>query len=182
MKFVFDERRATEAAARVLRMAGGSMRYIDLLKVLYLADRRSLIETGETITGDEMWAMHQGPVLSLLYDQIKAGGAGKPILGGAIAKKDRYWVELKREPAEVGPLSRYEKDLLRQVFDELGGDHARIMDAVHRLPEWNDPGEGKSQRIDPVTILKASGKSKSEIQGLVSEADYYYEIGRRALG
>lgn len=39
------------------------MSYLRMLKLLYLADRESLKETGHTITGDRVVAMEHGPVL-----------------------------------------------------------------------------------------------------------------------
>jgi hypothetical protein len=178
LKFVFDERKAAAAASRMLQLAGGPIKYIDLLKLLYLVDRQSLIETGDSVTGDEMWSMNQGPVLSAIYDQIKAGTAGKPILGGVIAKTNRYDVELVKPPAKVGPLSKYEINLIDKVFANVGTDHDRIMDIVHQLPEWENPG-ATSRPIDPIAILRYEGKSEDEIAGLVSEADYYYQLDRR---
>ncbi|MGE0134681.1 MAG: hypothetical protein AB7L91_10365 [Dehalococcoidia bacterium] len=46
MQFVFDERRAAQAAAQLLELRGGRMPYMKLIKLLYWADRESLIETG----------------------------------------------------------------------------------------------------------------------------------------
>lgn len=53
MKQVFNERKAAQAAAYLLHKAEGTMDYRQLMALLYLADRRSLIETGHSITGDE---------------------------------------------------------------------------------------------------------------------------------
>ena len=39
------------------------MAYIKLIKLMYLADRRCLIETGFPITGDRMVSMPKGPEL-----------------------------------------------------------------------------------------------------------------------
>jgi hypothetical protein len=38
----FDEKKATEVAAFLLKMRGGKMSYLKLIKLLYLADRESL--------------------------------------------------------------------------------------------------------------------------------------------
>ena len=42
------------------------LNYTKMIKILYLVDRTSLAELGETITGDEFYAMDNGPVLSKL--------------------------------------------------------------------------------------------------------------------
>jgi hypothetical protein len=53
IKFVFNEKKAAQAAAYLLKLHGGKMDYRKLLTLLYLADRKLLAERGRTITGDE---------------------------------------------------------------------------------------------------------------------------------
>lgn len=43
MSLPFDEAKATQVAAAILRMRGGRMHYIKLIKLLYLVDRESLL-------------------------------------------------------------------------------------------------------------------------------------------
>ena len=54
MKLVFNERKAAQAAAYLLRKHGTPMHAHHLMFMLYMADRQSLIENGYTITGDQM--------------------------------------------------------------------------------------------------------------------------------
>ena len=75
VEFIFDERKAAQAAAHLLRRHGSSMPYIKLIKLLYLADRQSLIETGYTITGDQLVAMSDGPALNRVLFFIEDRGA-----------------------------------------------------------------------------------------------------------
>ena len=58
---LFDERKAAEAAAFLLFMAGGKLPLIKLVKLLYLAERLSLQRYGEPLTGDRLVAMPNGP-------------------------------------------------------------------------------------------------------------------------
>jgi hypothetical protein len=46
----FNERKATQAAARFLKLAGGKMDYRKLMLLLYLADRKALLTRGRPIT------------------------------------------------------------------------------------------------------------------------------------
>jgi uncharacterized phage-associated protein len=48
---------------------------LKLLKLMYLADRKSLLETGVPITGDSISALDKGPVLSQTYNRLKPAGA-----------------------------------------------------------------------------------------------------------
>ena len=76
------------------------MSYLRLLKLLYIADREWLAETGESITGDRVYAMKQGPVLSTLYDLIKGNGTRAGEWDDFI-HTDGYAVELVADPVEA---------------------------------------------------------------------------------
>ena len=50
MMLLFNEAKATQAAARLLFLRGGTMSYVKLIKLLYLADREALIRWGRPVT------------------------------------------------------------------------------------------------------------------------------------
>ena len=79
MEFFFDERKAAQAASVLLDRHEGRMPYIKLLKLLYLADREALIETGLPITGDRFVSLKFGPVLSRVLDLIKDSSPGREL-------------------------------------------------------------------------------------------------------
>lgn len=171
MRFLFNERKAAEAAARFLSMAElQSMAFIKLIKLLYLADRKALIETGRTITGDRMVSMENGPVLSRVYDcnkdEPEAGSAWREY----ISAPHGYDVSLNKEPT-FRALSPYELDTINDVF--VGYGHLGKWDLValmHDLPEWKDP-DRSALPIDPRTILQEAGKSDAEIERIAEELE-----------
>src|SRR6266545_1760337 len=67
----FNERRATEAAARFLKLRGGRMSYLKLIKMLYFLDREALLRWGRPVTTDRYVSMDNGPVVSRIYDLIR---------------------------------------------------------------------------------------------------------------
>src|SRR5579864_4403328 len=71
MKLLFNETKATQAAAQLLRLRGGRMSYVKLVKLLYLADREALIRWGRPITTDHYVSMDEGPVVARIYDLIR---------------------------------------------------------------------------------------------------------------
>ena len=76
MYFQFGTRKIVEAAAVLLRSSQhGRMGRLRLLKLLYIADRESLRETGRPIVGTKLVAMDLGPVHSEVYDLIKGARA-----------------------------------------------------------------------------------------------------------
>jgi uncharacterized phage-associated protein len=73
--FRFNIEKTIQAIAAFLHFHGSKeMSYLRMLKLLYLADRESLKETGRTITGDRVVAMEHGPVPSCAYHLLEALG------------------------------------------------------------------------------------------------------------
>ena len=167
LEFAFNERKAAESAAFLLDIAGGSMDLLVLLKLLYLADRRALIERGLPITGDRMIAKKNGPILARIYDATKGHLVGMPSWSQFVsqprsddrAKRVRLVGKLKAD----GRLSNYERQILRAVHDEYGHENKWTLSALtHELPEFRDPGASRLP-IDPKVILRNAGKSDDEI-------------------
>jgi len=139
------------------------MSYLRLIKLLYIADRESLKETGRKITRDRTVAMKNGPVLSGIYDLIKGRHEAADEWSQKI-RKDGYQVELVDDPGS-GQLSRYEIKKLREVAERYKdqSDWAIVDYVTHRFQEWikNDPKKsGASVRAIPLEdILAAVGRA-----------------------
>lgn len=56
-------------AARFIINEGGRMNYT---KLMYLLERRSLIENCAPVVGGRYVAMNNGPLISQVYDEVKA--------------------------------------------------------------------------------------------------------------
>lgn len=166
MKFVYEDRKTAQAASVLLHANGGRMNYMKLLKLLYLADRQSLIDTGYTISGDTLVSMDRGPVLSKTYELINWGDAESE-WKKYISDPDHYEVRAICE-SEYGALSDYEEELLLNVFEQFR-DFSQwdLVNYTHELPEWTDP-RGSSRPIDARVILREAGKSDEEIEAVAS--------------
>ena len=108
MRFFFNQRKAAQAAAYLVRLHGGQINLMALLKLLYLADRTALVETGYTITGDHMVSMPHGPVLSYIYDSSKWGKMEDDPWYEYISERTNHEVSLAKLMLEVDELSEYE--------------------------------------------------------------------------
>jgi uncharacterized phage-associated protein len=181
MRFRFNEKKTAEAAAHLLKLSGGRLNYMVLIKLMYLADRQMLLDHGTPITGDAMFSMKNGPILSRVLDLITE----EPPPGSAWAKyigaPSAYEVSLKVETPETDELSRYELRLLDETFAKYGKmDKWALVDWCHNnLREWIDPGVG-SRTIEPADIFRAVDRSDSEIERVRRDADEIWAIG--ALG
>ena len=169
IEFVFSEKRAAQAAARLLRRHGGPMEYSKLIKLLYLADCRVFIETGLPITGDRMVSMKHGPVLSRIYDLVKGETAGDGSWGAYVHPRQGYTVSWTgREDAEE--LSEGEREVLDEVYAEFGSmGFGQLRHVTHQLDEWHDPDQS-SKPIDPREILASAGLTALEIDVIADDA------------
>src|SRR5262249_10562223 len=172
--FTFDERKTTAAASLLLRLAGGHMHYLELIKLLYYADRESLDLYGQSITGDRYVNMRHGPVLSSIYDLVKhtlfAVKPPKGMWGTCIAKRSRWELDLKHQP-DSSPLSEADVELLERVFRERR-EQTRwsLRDKTHALPEWENPG-ASSRPLPIEQILRVLGKGDQEIEAVRRRAE-----------
>jgi uncharacterized phage-associated protein len=177
MRFVFNEQRAAQAAAHLLYLNGGTMNYMVLIKLLYYADRTTLIDKGQPITGDKMVSMPNGPVLSMIYDFINMGRDDEASTWFEyISEPQQYDVSLNKTNPETDGLSLYEIGVLDDTYEKYGRMNKwALRDLTHQLPEWNDPS-GSSFPIDPKDILLLAGKSQTDIEQAIRDAEELWLI------
>ena len=182
--FRYNPEKTAQAAAHLIRRAGGRMNYMKLIKLLYLADRGSLERWGEPITGDRFVSMTHGPVLSRVYDQIATGPdpRGSPEPWFRLIEREGYDVRTLAPNPPADELSRRELALLDSVFEEFREmDQWQMRDYCHaELPEWEDP-QGSSNPIPFERVLQVLGKSAEEIREAKEEAAFA-DFARQALG
>jgi uncharacterized phage-associated protein len=175
MRIRFNEAKVTQAAAYLLKLRGGRMKYIKLIKLLYLADRKSFLDRGRTISTDTYVSMEHGPVLSITLN----------LIGGSHRLTDRTWektistvedwdVKLKKPDAEIGvdELSFADIETLDTIYAQFGHwNRWRLIDEVmHKLPEWRDPGNSMIP-IRYREILQAGGLSEDEQKAIEGQID-----------
>jgi uncharacterized phage-associated protein len=166
----FNERRATEAAARFLRLRGGRMSFLKLIKLLYLLDREALLRWGRPVTSDRYVSMDNGPVVSRIYELIREEPApGTDSVWRQYISAPQEWeVALLAEP-DTDELSHAEEALIEEIFTRFGSlgrwDLVRLS---HELPEWQDP-QGSAIPIEYRDILRAGNKTAGEIAAVEAE-------------
>lgn len=168
----FNEAKATQVAARILRLRNGRMSYLKLIKLLYFIDRAALLRWGRPVTTDRYVSMDNGPVVSRIYELIReeTPPGVKSTWHEFISPPENFEVRLLKE-AQSDELSRAEERLIDEIFQKLGTKSRwELVDLSHDLPEWQDP-LGTSIPIEYRDILRAGGKTESEIAGLCEEID-----------
>lgn len=171
MSTLFNEQKMTEAATHLLRLRGGSMHYLKLVKLLYIADREALRRWGIPISHDRYVSMAHGPVLSRTLDLIK-DGASQSWSESISAPFGEHEVKLIGDPAEAQKLSPAEEKLLDKVYEDYGFQSRwDLVKHTHTFPEWTNPN-GSSTPINLADILRAIGESEDEINRICAELEY----------
>lgn len=164
----YREDKATQAAARLLRLRGGRMSHLKLIKLLYLVDREAFIRLGRPVTHDSYSSMPHGPVPSFTLDRINEPEESAGSYWDAhIAPKADHHVSL-RDPQRVpgDQLSPAEEALIDEVFAKFGRmTRWELRDHTHTLPEWENP-RGSSRPIDPAVFLRQAGYSDEDVAAL----------------
>jgi uncharacterized phage-associated protein len=168
----FNERRATEAAAKFLKLRGGRMSYIKLIKLMYLLDREALLRWGRPVTTDRYVSMDNGPVVSRIYDLIREEPTPgtDPLWRHFISAPTNYEVSLTAE-LDNEELSPAEESLIEEIFSKYGKlSRWDLVNLSHELAEWQDP-KGSAIPIEYRDILRAGQKTESEIAAIESELE-----------
>jgi uncharacterized phage-associated protein len=177
----FNEKKATQAAARFLNFRGGRMNYMKLIKLLYMLDREALLSWGRPVTFDTYFSMRLGPVLSEVHDLItdpQDPDLGPSFWGIHISDPSHYSVALVDDPGS-DELSEAEMQLIEEVWAKYG--HFAPFDLVEHLhqilPEWKDVQSGRVP-IEYADILKAGGKPSDEISAVEEDLRHLERVRR----
>lgn len=167
----FEVPKVIQAAAVLLNTTEGKrMTRLRLLKLLYIADRESLAETEQPITGDSVAAMDHGPVLTETYNLIK-GETYSAHEWQRYFRNSGQDVELQVEPG-VERLSRYDIRKLRAVAARFENENDwAVADYTHGFEEWlnNQPPPKSSNPIPVTDILAALGMTDRQ-EEILAEA------------
>lgn len=170
MKPQFQEAKATQLAAFLLKKRGGKMNYLKLMKLMYLIDREGLTRWGQSMTRSNYVSMDKGPVLSEVLNLITEERLGESYWKRFISAPQNYDVALVVEP-EFDELSKADVDLIEEIYTQFGyKSRWELVNFTHDLPEWTNP-KGSSIPIDYKRVLKAGGKSEQEIFEIISDLE-----------
>lgn len=146
-KHLFNEKKAAQSAAYFLLSAQEAMPIIKLMKLLYLAERRSYEKYGQPIVGDRLVSMPHGPVLSQTLNHLN--GLMPSINGGWdswISDRAEHLVVLapqvmEKSKSDLLELSDADAEILAETWDQFGHmSEWQLRDYTHaHCPEWKDP-------------------------------------------
>lgn len=181
--FDLNKRKAIQAVAYLMGQKGiDADAYLKLIKLLYVAERECLIETGCPLTGDRACAMPHGPALSVIADAIGKEQVAED-WSEYFAPAENHRLALKRDPG-VSALSRYEMAKLAAVARRFQGkDRWATRDETHYLPEWVKHEAGRSSETIPVSDILEAGNASEKLRAATrrgrEDRAFVQALGRR---
>lgn len=152
----FDHHTATAAVQYVLeRLNPKNRTYIPVFKVLYFAEKVHLEHYGIYFLGDEVFAMENGPVLSGLYDALKAIQQSSPRATGkfkvfanhlnVIGKPPQISIKKSLDPAKY--LSIAATEVLEHALEKYSRLPAsKLIEETHKDEAWKHAWETASAK------------------------------------
>lgn len=165
--FILDKQKSIAALLYIIQKAGGSLDMYSLLKILYFAESKHLVEYGRSITGDKMIAMNHGPVPSSSYDSVKAN----TIDLNNFQNEDNI-VTAERAP-NMDYLSESDIECLDESFTENSGlSFGKLKSKSHDSAyDWALKNYGKNSIIPYVQIAQAFGADDAMIEYIKTNSE-----------
>jgi len=163
-----NERKVTQAGARFIAASGGTIDHIKLVKLMYLLERRALVEWGHPVLNDVYFSLKNGPIPSGVCDLINSTDT---FWSKSISKEPKNLLRLIKAVGD-DELSAPEKRLI----DELSETHRNasgpdMIRYTHGLKEWENPEKAGKGRL-PIaiaSILEAAKKSPEAAKAVEDE-------------
>jgi uncharacterized phage-associated protein len=168
--------KAAQLAAQFIQLEGGRTPHLKLIKLVYLADRTSIISHGCSITGDNYVSMPHGPVPSNTLNLVN-GYLPATYWENLISDRDNHEVSLRTNMPPTDQLSQADLDIISSVWARFGHmDKFQLRDWTHdHLPEWQDP-KGSSLPIPIEAILQAGNIPEQDAKQIAGEMRSFDQI------
>lgn len=180
---MYKEQTAAQVAAYFLWKAKRPVEFIKIMKLMYFAEREFLLSHGSRLTGDELFSLPYGPVLSNTLDRFHKIG---------LDPKWSEWVECK----ERNRFSLKNGNISLKSFDRLSDAAIKVLDRVYakyrddgafdlaglehiseHCPEWQDPGKSRIP-LKIEDILRNHGRSRQQTEAIMKSLQEQDEYDR----
>lgn len=182
----FDMQKTLACAAYVCQSNKGKFDKLAMIKVLYIAERDTICETFNVMTGDKMQKYPFGPVLKHLHDALRGKASTEfqkewdshfenPKSGAK--SKGANDVKLIKTP-DMDELSYANRLFLDRALKSVNScKKGTLVDTAHEFPEWDMAVRRGIKDIDLADILTNYRKDltskevleiKAEIQGVTA--------------
>ena len=172
IKFKYKPETTIETSALFLQIHNNPMEYSRLLSLLYMADRMTLNEINDSITGDKYFMLNHNPILDTVRTYIILNNSYKHdpkiLWYQYISCSCHRFLRLLKDPG-IGNLCDVETDIIHKVYKSYNEINHYIITKENYLlyPELKDLTDDKENDDEipiPIeTILHHLNKTKDDI-------------------
>ena len=138
----FNEEKMVQFAAMFLRLNRGMMNYLKLSKLLYMCERKSLINYGTSLFYGQLASMDHGPVIVEAVDRLTNKRQGC-LWARHITVRPHYLATLLLDPG-ADLLSEEDVQMITALSQEFEHkDPWTVKAHTHKFPEWKNPHGGR---------------------------------------
>lgn len=136
----FNYKKSVQALNLLANRSGGMLNKMKAIKLIWLSDRLHLRKFGRSITGDEYYALPNGPIPSATRDILENSNfiedTATDYASEYVSEVDKYtYKALAKGNYKV--FSQSDIDVLETIFNSFGSlDHFDLSNLSHVFPEW----------------------------------------------
>jgi hypothetical protein len=184
----FNYKKAIQSLNLFSILEGGSINYMKAIKLIWLSDRYYLRNHGKTITGDEYFALKNGPLASCTSDLIKVVKISEVELDyrNTFISKNGYSISSIKE-SDLKVFSKKELEVLNKIYSAFSSmNWSAISDFSHIFPEWKmyesklKENQNRRYRIDMNlffdNVVEDSGLFQNSIEEIEEFKDYHSQF------
>ena len=180
---MFNLEKAAEAAAYLLFKNGGSMEKLKLNKLLYFAEKQSILERGTDLTSDVLCSHNFGPILENSDTFFRNGPKNtyEVSVWGKwfFPESDKKYLELKNKNLtseeledKLSLLSYEDTDILDAVYSKFGStpwkEFIKLTHTKTICPEWQEPRKHPNHEIKIKDLCRLNGKNQKETNSILN--------------
>lgn len=141
LHFAPDHQKVTQTLNYLANKSGGQINKMKALKLLFFADRYHLRNYGRPVSGDQYWAMKQGPVASMalnLADNSELDDVEREYLDRFLSRSENKYVLCSVGQVDEDVFSDSDLEALEFAWATFGHlDKWTLVELTHAYPEWN---------------------------------------------
>lgn len=184
----FNYRKSIQSLNLFAILEGGTINYMKAIKLIWLSDRYYLRNHGKTITGDEYFALKNGPLASCTSDLIKVVKISEVELNyrNTYISKNGYSISSIKE-SDLKVFSKKELEVLNKIYSAFSSmNWSEISDFSHIFPEWKmyesklKENQNRRYRIDMNlffdNVVEESGLFQNSKEEIEEFKDYHSQF------
>jgi uncharacterized phage-associated protein len=166
----FNEKKAVAVASMFLKLNGGTCDKYWLNKLMYYAERQSLVKSGQPIFFDKLYSAPYGPIVSSVNDGIDSSSYPFKNLWSKHLNLKGNDVILVEE-ADNSVLSPFEDRIIEEIYKKFKNySFTRLKNFFHGLPEHKETNSRED--ISYEDVLAAEGLGQEYISEVMRELSY----------